>query len=104
MKLPKTVLGKRIAEVAKMLGKTVKTFEVFPKSGTFGAIGKAEDRVKELGYSKGSMCRDEPIALIKGDCYIAKWYNISVDEWPRIEGVLLSNDMREGSVALVIFE
>ncbi|MEY2703512.1 MAG: hypothetical protein RLY43_2151, partial [Bacteroidota bacterium] len=87
----------------KEMGKTVQTIVKFPACGTFGAINKAEEQVQSLGYSKGSMCRDEPIALVKGDCHIAKWYNISQSEYNRIDGLLISKDFREGAVTLYIF-
>jgi hypothetical protein len=98
------VLGDRILKVAEEMGKTVKTFKVFPACGTFGAIDKAREAATAEGYEIGSMCRDEPIALAKGVSYIAKWKNIERSDWGRIEGILLSNDMREGAVAMVIFE
>ena len=35
----------------------------FPAGGTFDAIGKAEDFLKDLGYAKGSMSGGEPIGF-----------------------------------------
>lgn len=32
----------------------------FPAGGTFDAIGKAEEYLKDLGYTRGSMSRDAP--------------------------------------------
>ena len=69
----------------------------------FVAIGEAEKLATAYGYQIGSMCRNEPIALAKNANYIAKWKNINSDEWPKIEGLLLSDDFRNGSVYLVEF-
>ena len=90
---------------AALCGKKVKEIINFPATGeTFVAFRTAEAKAKELGYDVGSMSRDEPIAFARNCEYIAKWYNISHYEYPRIEGVLLSEDFRDGSVQLVIFE
>jgi hypothetical protein len=76
----------------------VKAFKVFKKKGKFDALYDAEQYVKEQGYNKGSLCRNEPIALSKHHSYIAKWRNISMEEYDKIEGVIL----RENEEAVVV--
>lgn len=76
----------------------------FKSTGTFSAVHKAESYVEKLGYSYGLMCMDEPIALAKGDVSITKWRNIPSSEYPRIDGLILSHEFREGDVAVVIFD
>lgn len=78
--------------------------EKFRKTTTFSAVHRAEEKASKLGYSIGSMCRDEPIGLSKKASYIAKWRNIDRDEYDKIEGVILSNDFREDDVYLIEFK
>jgi len=81
----------------------VETIE-FQSTGVFTAVGAAERKAKELGYTVGSMCRDEPIGLARNVEYIAKWRNIDPIDRNRVEGGLLSDDFREGDVILAILE
>lgn len=83
--------------------KVAKT-KLFKATGTFDAVEKARKSAERKGYKIGSMSRNEPMALSKKANYIAKWYNISRDEYHKIEGVLLSDDFREGDVWFVEFE
>jgi hypothetical protein len=85
-------------------GKKVKETIEFKADGTFKAFYAAEKRARELGYTTGSMCRNEPIAMGKDFEYIAKWYNIEPSERHRIEAGILSEDFREGDVIIAIFE
>lgn len=80
----------------------VKKFSLSERS--FSAVNSAQEYAKSLGYSYGSMCMDEPIALAKGDVSIAKWRNISSEEYPLIDGLLVSEDFRDGDVYVIIFE
>lgn len=91
--------------VAALCGKTVKEIINFPTiKESFVAFRSAKAKAEELGFNYGSMAHDMPIALGRNCSYIAKWYNIERYEYPRIEGVLLSEDFRDGDVQLVIFE
>ena len=68
---------------------------------------RAEHRCRELGFAIGSMCRDEPRGLAKAHeiSHIAKWRNISRQDWCQLDGVLLSDDFRCGRDAyIVLFE
>ena len=87
-----------------MFGHTVKDEIVFEACGTFKAIHKAEDRLAREGYTTGSMCGNEPIGFAKGTDYIAKWRNIDRSEYPKLDGVIVSDDFREGSVKIVYFD
>ena len=91
--------------VKTCLGRVVILEEHFPPSGTFRAFYKAEARLKELGYVTGSMCRDEPIGFVFGDKfdYVAKWYNLSFQERELLDGVMLSENFREGGVKIIFF-
>lgn len=81
----------------------VKATKTFTGKESFDAVNAAREYAKKLGYNIGSMCSDAPIALAKGMDYIAKWYNIDRSEWPRIQGLLLSEDFRDGKVTFVEF-
>ena len=79
--------------------------ETFPPAGTFSAFYSAEKRLKELGYVTGSMCRTEPIGFADSDVvsYVAKWYNIDKEDKGKLDGVMVSDDFREGGVTIVFF-
>ena len=67
------------------------TFEtkVFGYDGTpFGALYKAEEWLRENGYSVGSMCIGGPQAIVKGDVCVAKWRNLTADEKATVDGIL----------------
>ena len=76
----------------------------FENKDTFGAFYEAQESMRGQGYSVGSMCRDAPIALTKGDTHVAKWRNIDFEDWYKIDGLIVSKDFREGNVAVILFE
>ena len=73
--------------------------------GTFSSVYEAEKQLRELGYTIGSMCGGEPIGFACGEKYnyISKWYNMNRDEHSLLDGVMISNDWREGSVDIIWF-
>lgn len=76
----------------------------FEPAGTFTAFYAAENHLKELGYTVGSMCRHEPIGFAYNCDYVAKWYNISETEKKLLDGVLLPQDeFREGGAIILFF-
>ena len=81
-------------------GRKVLYRESFPAAGTFQTFYNASERLKELGYEVGSMCRNEPIGFADNNVYdyVAKWYNIDIEDRTKLDGVMLSEDFREGSV------
>jgi hypothetical protein len=87
------------------LGREILHTEEFKPEGTFQAFYNAEGRLKELGYTTGSMCRTEPIGFADADkCdYVAKWYNIDREDKGKLDGVMVSDDFREGGVTIVFF-
>ena len=75
----------------------------FSASGTFKAFYSAETYIKDLSYSVGSMCMNEPIGFKHGDCYIAKWRNLSKEDREKLDGVILpEQEFREGG-AVILF-
>lgn len=89
----------------KYLGREILHKEEFPAAGTFKAYYAAEQRLKDLGYTVGSMCGPEPIGFADSDNYhyVAKWYNISREEKSMLDGVMISPGFREGGVTLLFF-
>lgn len=74
----------------------------FPASGTFEAFYAAEEYLKQLDYSVGSMCSGEPIGFKHGNLHIAKWYNLSKEEKAQLDGVMIPEpDFREGGVVII---
>jgi len=88
------------------IARRIKTEINFPRGDTFEAIGKAEEWLNKNGYSKGSMQRNAPIAIVKGDCHIAKWRNISQSEHQLIYGVIipLGENFRNDGAKIILFE
>lgn len=92
-------------EIAKTINKTIEKIIPVRSTGTFTAIDEAREVVIKAGFKHGIMCSDAPIAIAPGDFdYIAKWYNISRDEWKHLEGVIVSEDFREGDCYICYFK
>jgi len=87
------------------LGRKVLYTETFPAEGTFASIGKAQNRLRDLGYTIGSMCRNEPIGFADDSKYgyVAKWYDIPREDKDLLDGVVISGDFREGEAKIVWF-
>jgi len=76
--------------------------KTFKAHGTFSAFNDATEWLTERGYSCGSMQRDEPIGVKKGEFSIAKWRHLEDGERFLLDGVLRSDDFREGDVSLML--
>jgi hypothetical protein len=87
------------------LGREIVHEEVFPSKSDFDGYYSAENYLKKLGYTRGSMCRSEPIGFADSDKYryIAKWYNIDVEERAELDGVMVSSSFRGGEVRVIFF-
>ncbi len=97
---------KQAVEMAQRIGKTVNHMMVFQASSqqSFVALRQAEQALRERGYSYGVLCGDEPVALLNTrGRRIAKWKNIDPSEYPLLDGMLVSDDFRDGNVSLVLF-
>jgi len=87
------------------LGREITFTKKFTSTGTFTAIREAEEYLKGNDYTVGSMCGSEPIGFadsIKYE-YVAKWHNIDAKDRKHLEGVIISNDFREGDVQILFF-
>jgi len=92
--------AKSIASFAK---KNIKDVIKLTSAGsTFSINAAIESKVKELGYNIGSMCKDMPRALSSSAEYIAKWYNIDVREYSRLDGITMCKDNRNGTEAYIV--
>lgn len=69
----------------------------------FWAYYKAIEWLHKNGFSYGSMCRDEPICVMRGDVHIAKWKNLTTEEKESSDGLLISEDFRNGDVTLKLY-
>ena len=77
-----------------------KTFNV---EGDFKSFYAAEAWLRENGYSTGSMQRDSPIGVAKGECCISKWRNLG-DDMKLLDGIIAEGDKRNGEVTVIIFD
>ena len=85
------------------LGKTIKEKHFFEVKGTFESYYAASKWAKENGYQCGSMDGFNPIAMMKGYDYVAKWHNISNKEREMVDAVMLSDYFREKPVTILVF-
>lgn len=69
----------------------------------FDGLHDAEAFAAEVGFSIGSMQRDQPMGLLFGDFKIAKWSNLSATERQALHGKI-TGDKREGPVSVTIFD
>jgi hypothetical protein len=77
--------------------------KTFKAGEDFDAFYAAEKWLRENGYSIGSMEREKPIGIAKGDCYISKWRNLGEDK-ARLDGVIASGDKRNSDITVIIFD
>lgn len=75
----------------------------FTEQGTFAAVSAAEAWCRENGISVGSMQRGSPRGLMRGDCAISKWRNLSKSDRKMLDGTM-TGDMRNGPVVIEISE
>lgn len=88
----------------KYLGRGVKEKIDFKKEGTFESLYAAQRWCTENGYSYGSLSRDQPVAIQKGDYDLPqKWPNMSAEGRKHADGVMVSTDFREGPVTIYVF-
>lgn len=87
------------------LGREIVKVETIKVEGTFESFYSAERKLKEMGYTVGSMCASDPIGFADGDKYdyIAKWHNLYGGDRNLLDGVMISDSWREGSVDIIFF-
>lgn len=86
------------------LGNEIVEKHNFSVNGTFESYYEASRWAKENGYKLGSTDGSNPIAMIKGFDYIAKWHNLNKKEKETVHGVMLSDSFREKPVTILIFK
>lgn len=75
----------------------------FDQTGTFKAYYEACEWCKQNGFSVGSMARDMPIGIHRGECDIAKWYNLTQAERDGLDGYIeCDSNFRESPVRIVL--
>ena len=76
--------------------------KIFTEEGTFKAFNAATKWCKDNGFSVGSMQRDAPIGLMRGDYQISKWRNLRKQEIYELDGKI-TGDKWNGPVWVEIF-
>ncbi len=71
----------------------------------FSAHYAAEKLLIERGFSLGSMQRQKATGIVKGDCLISKWDNMSNDEILTLDGIIeySKGSKRNGDAKITIF-
>jgi hypothetical protein len=75
--------------------------KTFSNEGTFQALYAAQDWLQANGYSYGSLCREMPVGILKGDWAIAKWKNLTKKEIGELDGQF-DGDKREGPITITL--
>lgn len=71
---------------------------------SFSACNEAEKYLRSHGFSIGSMCMDEPRGLKKGaNVWIHKWRNLSIQDKDSLDGVMTSDDFRDGDITIHLY-
>jgi hypothetical protein len=82
----------------------IKEEKLFKVEGTFESLYAASKWCHDNGYSYGSLCRNEPVALRKGEYDLPqKWKNMYAYQKKSVDGVMISYDFREGEVKVIIY-
>jgi len=79
----------------------------FVPSGTFGAISSAQNYLKDMGYTLGSMEGGNPIGFADGNeyDYVSKWWNMKAADHRILDGAIVPlPDFREGGVLVLFFK
>jgi hypothetical protein len=88
----------------KYNGREIKKEHSFKVEVTFESVYAAYRWCTENGYEDGSMCSLMPIAIMKGKYNLPqKWKNMTTAQRNSVDGVIISNDFREGEVIIYIF-
>jgi len=74
---------------------------VFNQAGDFSAMQAAEQWCRENDVSYGSTQMGNPRGLVRGECDISKWRNLSRQDIAELDGTM-TGDMRNGPVTINI--
>ena len=74
----------------------------FNLPGVFQALYAAQEWCVHNSISYGSLCGDQPVALMYGDYNIAKWKNLTPKEKRTVDGKM-TGDMRNGPIFIEMF-
>lgn len=80
--------------------------KTFKEEGTFQGMYAAQKWLHDEGYSYGSTTRhSDPVAIRKGEYDLPqKWHNFSALGRQSVDGIMTSNDWREGEVKVIIYK
>lgn len=102
-----TLQVNKMAMIEKSIGKKMGYTRIFMQTpgDDFAAFYAAQAFITKIGYSMGSMQREAPIGVAKGDADISKWRNLGSDV-RLLDGALVpeGNSMRDGNVVLFLAE
>lgn len=94
----------------ELLGRAPKAVYIKDCAGEFAAMREVKSLARRLGYSIGPIDTDVsegdafPVALYKGAKRVGKWCSLDSESRGRMGGILVSDDFREGPVAMVEFQ
>jgi hypothetical protein len=90
------------ASIEHDIGKTMTFSKVFAGTSSFDAVNDAEAWLAKHGYSYGYMEQNAPIGISKVFRRISKWYNMTTEDHRQLDGAMVSDDFRDGSVTVYL--
>lgn len=94
-------------QLSKYFSREVKELRIFdePDDDSFRNLHLASSWLFKKGYQFGSLSLAQPIAVQFGEYKLhQKWYNLTESEKHNVDGVLLSDNFRNGNVRAIIFK
>ena len=73
--------------------------KTYNEVGDFQALWAAQKWLEENGYSYGSTCRGSPTGILKGEAFIAKWRNLTLEQTKDLDGLMVG-DNRNGPITI----
>lgn len=77
----------------------------FKEEGTFRSFSASGRWLHLNGYEYGSMDSSNPIAIQLGHYSLPeKWHNFKPEHKAQVDGIMTSNDWREGEVKVTLYK
>jgi hypothetical protein len=103
MAIPSVTQQAALDQASRIFGEPAGRCETIHSDGsTFSICRELEQHCREMGWSIGTLCANQPRAIAYKSAMIHKWDNISAREYCNIDAVAIASDPRNGDVAYII--
>jgi hypothetical protein len=97
-----------LSERQKPIIRKIELQKDFAAKGDFQSLYAAQGWLHDNDYSYGSLCSPKPVGIMRNidgkSWKIAKWKNLTREEIRTLDGVMRSDDFRNGTVTVTIYE